>query len=295
MQTMIAREKGELPEFRLFITAFLQEERGNGICREVHLERLVAERALDLPAVATAGTPIGEDQNTTAVRVLRGYVIDIRKIALGGEDTGTALHESGIVGQRPIEPAARELLRLGVEREDATAGEGTDVGFAMFIEHQVPSDDRAGPVVEDAREGARPLRPIGCVVREGDVRSAFCPVRILEREHIVDPRHGSRGPEISVPGDAVATLREIGILKLVRHTSPQVVVVVENPDFGVERVLLEGRTKELFHKLNLVLLPPHALRHAAALVGVDLVLDRHGLDMNSDGGLPLKKLDEALN
>src|SRR5580693_629550 len=161
MQTRIARERGELPEFRLFIKAFLQDERGNGICRQVDLERLVGERALDLPAVAA----IGEDQDMAAVRVLSGYVIDVRKIALGGEDTGTALHESGVVGQGPIEPAARELLRLGVEREDATAGEGTDVWFALFIEHEVPGDDRAGPVVEDAGEGAGPLRPIGCVVR----------------------------------------------------------------------------------------------------------------------------------
>src|SRR6202042_1301117 len=103
-----------------------------------------------------------------------------------------------------------------------------------------------------------------------------------------------RRAEIAMPGDAIDVLGEVWVLKFVRDTAPQVVIVIEDPDFCVERVLLERRPEKLLYELDLVLLPPHALGHAPTLVGVDLVLNGDGANVDSIRGIALEKLHKVL-
>jgi hypothetical protein len=185
MQTRMPRERDECMEPWLPITALSQEKRGNGICRQMDLQRLIAMRALDLLTVPTVGAAVGEDKHAAAVGVLRSDVIHIWKIAVGSEDAGAAAHESGVVGKGSIEPAARELM-----------------------------------------------------VWELSVRTP--------------PQE--KGPTLGLPCSS------------------------------------STRFQLTIQELDLVLLPPHALRHAAVLVGVDLVLNGYGGIWTPSAAYPWRSL-----
>src|SRR5258708_3479401 len=102
----------------------------------------------------------------------------------------------------------------------------------------------------------RPFGPIRLVVGAGVIRSTLCPVSVLGRESLVDSRHGVRSAVIAVPCDSIHVFADFRIAQFVDSSAPKIVVVVEYPNPGVERCLLECRPEKLFYEFNFVLLPP---------------------------------------
>src|SRR5208337_65825 len=99
----------------------------------------------------------------------------------------------------PEVAAASNLLGLRVDGNSTATVEGTDVGSALLIQRQVPTDDRAAPVAKDAGEGLAPVAPIRQVVFRRQVRTAFCPEHFRIGMRLVDLAHHLRGADVSVP------------------------------------------------------------------------------------------------
>ena len=254
------------------------------------MQRLAFKRAVDFAGF----TLVGEDENVVSFGVCECYVFNAGQIGAGGEQARSAANCLGVVCEGPVLAAARYLPRLGVECDDAAAGEGADVGFAFFVENKVPSDDAARPVLENAGVGAGPLSPIGGVVRSVDERAALGPVGVLVRKGVVHPGHGVRGPDVAVPGNAVDEFKDTRIAEFILGASPKIVVVIKEPDFCVERGVAQGRPKKLSDEGDLVFLPPGSCGHAAVLVCVRLVLRGDGADGDASRLVGLNELDEVL-
>ena len=205
-----------------------------------------------------------------------------------------AVNQFGVMSESVVLPAAGQLLSLGIDRDQAAAGEGTDIRLALFIQQQVPGNDAASAVAKDLREGVRPLGPIGRVSGASDVRPSFCPVGVFGRKGVVHPGHGVRRPRVAVPGDAICVPVDSGIAQFIHHASPQVVVVVENPYFSVQRGLFQRRAHVLLYKADFIFLPPDGGGHSPYLVRVHFVLDGDGLDLDPGGGVIAEEPDEIL-
>ena len=130
----------------------------------------------------------------------------------------------------------------------------------------------------DAVEGLRPIGEVAQVVGSLNIRAALGPVGVLLRKGIVDPRHRRRLTEIAVPGDAVDVLVDAGEAQLANRAAPQIVIVVNHPDFGREACLAQNGAEVALDKLGLIFLTPQTGGHIAVLVGVDFILHGDGID-----------------
>jgi hypothetical protein len=78
----------------------------------------------------------------------------IEHSSLRGKDASAAHKELGIVCERPVLPAACDLLRLRVQGHHTTAGESSDVRFPFSSSTRFQLTMLRAPVIEDAGEGA---------------------------------------------------------------------------------------------------------------------------------------------
>ena len=123
--------------------------------------------------------------------------------SIGCEDLCAATNVPGVVSERPVLAAACDFVAVGVDCDDATAGEGADVWFSVFIEDNVPRRDGTRPILKDAIEGLSPLGVVRLGIGLGDVRAPLGPIGILVGEGIVNSGHRRRLAYISVPGNTV--------------------------------------------------------------------------------------------
>src|SRR6201987_732455 len=181
------------------------------------------------------------------------------------------------MSQSPILTAASDFAGLRVNGHNATAREGSDVRTSVFIEREVPSGDRSAPVAQNAGEGACPLRAIGQIAGIGVVGSTFGPIHFGVGAGFVRLGHHLRLSHIAVPGNRVAILTQVGIVKFGDGAPPQVVIVIKNPDLCFKILLGERWSQKLGYEIDLIFLRPDTGGHAPVLIRVDLVLNRYRL------------------
>ena len=63
--------------------------------------------------------------------------------------------------------------------------------------------------------------------------------------------------------------------------------MVEYPDLGVERRALQSGTQVVGNEPRFIFLRPQARRHQTVLVGIDFILHRGGVDLDSFGSVAL--------
>src|SRR5208337_5236479 len=109
-----------------------------------------------------------------------------------------------------VVPAVRELLRLGINTDEAAGpggtGRGRDIRPTVFIKEKVPDANHAGPVAKHVRTGIRPsgpVRPVGGETRPARPwlrkvggRSSLRKVHVLRGKHVVHPAHRVRLPRV---------------------------------------------------------------------------------------------------
>ena len=133
---------------------------------------------------------------------------------------------------------------------------GPMLGFTFFVQRKVPTHNRASPILQHAGEGRCPFTPIGLEVRAGNDRAAFGPLRMLIGKGVVYTGHGVDGTVVCMPCDAVHISVDLWVAELIKHASPQIVVVIEYPDLGVERSALQGGAQMVRHEPLFVFLSP---------------------------------------
>jgi hypothetical protein len=77
-----------------------------------------------------------------------------------------------------------------------------------------------------------------------------------------------------VPGYALNKLTNLGVRELAQHAAPQIVIVVEKPDFRTDLALRETGTQVFGDKSHFAGLGPQARRHQAFLIRIHFVLYR---------------------
>src|SRR5262249_49621824 len=138
------------------------------------------------------------------------------------------------VGPRPVLPAAGDLAGFGVDRDYAAAVERADVGFSCFVQCDIPSDHAARPVPQDAAYVRAPLGPVCEVARIPVRRTAFRPIHVLLRICLVNASHTAGPAHVPMPRDAIDVTVHFRIVELGDCTAPEIVVVVDDPDFRVD-------------------------------------------------------------
>ena len=67
--------------------------------------------------------------------------------------------------------------------------------------------------------------------------------------------HGGRA-DVSVKGDIVAVLAEASVVEFGDGAAPEIVIVVEDPDFRGEAILTKQRAEVVFDESDFVFLRP---------------------------------------
>src|SRR5262249_26484497 len=106
--------------------------------------------------------------------------------------------------------------------------------------------------------------------------------------------HHLRAADVTVPCDGLTVLTHFIVLQFASSPSPQIVVVIQNPDLRRQSVLLEQGAK-CPNELHLIFLSPDTGGHSAVLVGVYFVLRGDGLDWNSSLRVGLQGLHKILS
>ena len=129
---------------------------------------------------------IGQDHGETAVGIADGQVTHGRSITAAGDAHSVPLQMPGKVAQG-VALATLQYAAVVVESDQAATGIRSDVGPAFGIEHQVPGNGAAAPVLQRIGEDASPFGPIPGVVGIVDEGAAFGPM-----EGDVRRFHGSK-------------------------------------------------------------------------------------------------------
>ena len=93
---------------------------------------------------------------------------------------------------------------------------------------------------------------------------------------------------------ALQYLRRSFFVEFADRASPQVVVMVENPDLCGQAILLKRRAQVIPDESDLIFLRPRAGRHSCILVGVHFVLHRDRLHRHALRGIGLQELHKIL-
>ena len=104
---------------------------------------------------------------------------------------------------------------------------------------------------------------------------------MLVRVGLMHLAHGSVLAAVDVPGNTFNVPIDVRILQFACRPSPEVPVVIEDPDLGGKLILLQRWPKMFAHELNLMLLGPEAGRHSSVLVGIHFVLGCHRVDYHA--------------
>src|SRR5580704_17607847 len=132
------------------------------------------------------------------------------------------------MSEGPVLAAARDLLRLGMNGDNASGLPRPHLVCRLLLESKIPTNNRASPILEHSAKGGRPLAPIHFKVRTADDGAALCPLRVLVGKSVVHSSHRVHAAAVGVPGNAVHVAVYARLAYLVQHTAPQVIVVVEN-------------------------------------------------------------------
>src|SRR6202022_521419 len=146
--------------------------RNNPIPRNTYLRNLI--RKLQVHQALFAG--VGQNHHAGAIRIAESHMIKSGRVTMACEAYGPTLHMLGEMPHRPVLPTLYDLP-IPTQCHQPSTGEGPNVRFAVLIENQIPADDRSTPVAQNSRERRSPIRPIFRIIRIGDVRSAFGPVK----------------------------------------------------------------------------------------------------------------------
>src|SRR5260370_39948036 len=93
------------------------------------------------------------------------------------------------MGERLVLAAARDFLRLRVNRDKSTAGERADVRTALLIQRKIPARNRLAPVAQGSSKGAPPLGPIGGIARAGVIGTTLGPMHLSPGMCVMNPGH----------------------------------------------------------------------------------------------------------
>src|SRR5205807_7791682 len=107
---------------------------------------------------------------------------------------------------------------------------------------------------------SRPLAPVREITGIGIVRTAFGPMHLGFGVSVVDLAYHVRSAVIAVPCNRIGVLAELGVGQRANCASPQVVVVIQDPDLGWHATAFQERAEMVAHKLNLIFLGPDAGR-----------------------------------
>src|ERR1700722_12722902 len=107
------------------------------------------------------------------------------------------------MSEGPVLAAARDLLRFGMNGDNASGLPRSHVRFAVFVQRKIPTNNRASPILEHSAKGGRPLAPIHFKVRTADDGAALRPLRVLVGKSVVHSRHRGHAAAVGVPGNAV--------------------------------------------------------------------------------------------
>jgi len=161
----------------------------------------------------------------------------------------TANH-TGEIARRPRTATAGNFPGLRVNGHYAAAREWTDVGFAMLARARFHAVMKQAPLLN-----ASVKIPPHCTshlstrgrCNRGRLRSSAS--RPLGRHPALSSFH-FRLAIVTVPGNGIAILAKPFVFERADNASPQVVIVVENPDFCVKAGFFKERSEMIPHELN---------------------------------------------
>src|SRR5580704_12828808 len=107
--------------------------------------------------------------------------------------------------------------------------------------------------------------------------------------------HRIRRSNISMPSYAIDIYSDLRITQLVDNTAPQIVVMIEDPDLGIQRCPFQSGPQVKRYENRLVLLRPHRRGKVAILVGIDLIVDGHGPNLHTSVCVCPEKFDKILS
>jgi hypothetical protein len=179
------------------------------------------------------------DQNFLPVRILEGDLLHARQLAGGFKPPGSSANIAREMRNRPVLTAARNLTRLGMNRNYPAAQKRPNVRPALFIERQVPSRERLTPVPDRLCERLPPVRPVGRIVGGSVVGTTFRPIQLRIGMGLVHFVHHFRRAHVSVKCDRIAVLAQSGFVELAKSPGPT------NCSYGREsRSLWKGHSAE---------------------------------------------------
>src|SRR5882757_7689391 len=173
----------------------------------------------------------------SAVRILGSHMVNIFDFTVGWKDRGSAPKRARIVSKRPILSASFDFAGAGMDRDQTTAGERTDVRFTVFIQGQIPSNDAPHPVSQDSGVCLAPLGPIHQIARISNVRPTFGPIHLslgMRGRYFLYP-FGL--PNVSVPRNRFGVLAHFLLIQFTNGSAPEVIVVINKPYPGLQSCL----------------------------------------------------------
>ncbi len=129
----------EPPRARSFSTESRPLQRRHGIGSQIDLQRLRTQHQLRPPLLARVcqhhhETSIGIAEARMRHRAARAVIAN----TIGREHARTPLDVLRIMRERPILPAARDLMRPILDCDDAAARKRPYIGLAFFIKREIP-------------------------------------------------------------------------------------------------------------------------------------------------------------
>src|SRR4029077_4248103 len=115
---------------------------------------------------------------------------------------------------------------------------------------------------------------------------SFREKHILVGKHVMDATHRIRGSYIRMPSYTIDILSDLRITQFVDDPAPKIVVMVEDPDLGIQRCSFQSGTQVKRYENHFVLLRPNRRREMTVLVRVYLIIDRNS--PNFDLGVSIR-------
>src|SRR5579885_2257648 len=150
--------------------------------------------------------------------------------------------------------------------------------MAELIGGKAPTGYAPARIAEDLGELSGPGGPTFHVLGIIVVRAAFGPVHLDIRKSILYAAHPFRLARVSMPGHGSCVFANVRSFQFSDGTTPQIIVVVDNPNFRAHTISRKLRTKMQADKIRFVALRPEAGWHQALLVGIHFILYGHGLN-----------------
>src|ERR1700730_7779122 len=97
-----------------------------------------------------------------------------------------------------------------------------------------------------------------------------------------------------MPGDAVNILADTRVTQFGNCAAPEIVVMVKNPNFRVDRGPFKGRAEMKLYEFNFILLAPQRGRHSSILVRVNFILNCYGVDFYAFTRIALQEFHEIV-